>query len=109
MLNESFRPELLTHTDTSVRTRHKKEIRHPWLRRAKVERWKRLSGWAACPLAQRLGDTAHVSPLLRRICRISGCEEDRAGDWLLKCAITAGVPPITNVNFPKIFLPIVLN
>ena len=41
-------------------------------------------------LARRLGDTVHVSPLLRKICEISGCSEDRVGEWLLKCAIQRG-------------------
>jgi hypothetical protein len=41
-------------------------------------------------LARRLGDSAHVSPLLRRVCQISGLSEDRVGDWLLKCAIGRG-------------------
>jgi len=42
------------------------------------------------PLARRLGDAVHVSPLLRRICQISGCSEDRVGEWLLKCAVRRG-------------------
>lgn len=42
------------------------------------------------PLARRLGDAVHVSPLLRQICRISGCSEDRVGEWLLKCAVRRG-------------------
>jgi hypothetical protein len=42
------------------------------------------------PLAKRLGDTAHVSPLLRKICQLSGCTEDRVGEWLLKCAVRRG-------------------
>ncbi len=45
---------------------------------------------SAPTLARRLGDTAHVSPLLRKLCRISGCSEDRIGDWLLKCAVQRG-------------------
>ena len=32
------------------------------------------------PLARRLGDTAHVSPLLRRVCHLSGCTEERVGE-----------------------------
>ena len=42
------------------------------------------------PLARRLGDTVHVSPLLRRVCQMSGCQEDRIGEWLLKCAVRRG-------------------
>jgi hypothetical protein len=42
------------------------------------------------PLARRLGDTVHVSPLLRKVRQISGCPEDRVGEWLLKCAVGRG-------------------
>ncbi|MDB6110388.1 MAG: hypothetical protein JWR69_2138 [Pedosphaera sp.] len=42
------------------------------------------------PLAKRLGDTVHVSPLLHQICQTSGCPEDRVGEWLLKCAVRRG-------------------
>lgn len=42
------------------------------------------------PLARRLGDTVHVSPLLRKICELSGCSEERIGEWLLKYAIHRG-------------------
>jgi hypothetical protein len=42
------------------------------------------------PLARRLGDAVHVSPLLRKICQISGCSENRVGEWLLKCAVGRG-------------------
>lgn len=42
------------------------------------------------PLARRLGDTVHVSPLLHKVCQISGCPEDRVGEWLLKCAVRRG-------------------
>ncbi|MGH7979062.1 MAG: hypothetical protein ACREE6_06775 [Limisphaerales bacterium] len=42
------------------------------------------------PLARRLGETAHVSPLLRKVCQMSGCPEDRVGEWLLKCAVRRG-------------------
>jgi hypothetical protein len=45
---------------------------------------------ASAPLAQRLGDTPHVSLLLRKVCRLSGCSEERAGEWLLKCAVLRG-------------------
>lgn len=41
-------------------------------------------------LAQKLGGVAHVSPLLRRAVRLSGCSEDRIGEWLLKCAVQRG-------------------
>lgn len=52
-----------------------------------VETIERLS---SPPLARRLGDAVHVSPLLRKICRLSGCSEDRIGEWLLKCAVHRG-------------------
>jgi hypothetical protein len=42
------------------------------------------------PLARRLGDTVHVSLLLRRACQLSGSPEARVGEWLLKCAIGRG-------------------
>jgi hypothetical protein len=42
------------------------------------------------PLARRLGDTVHVSPLLRKVCRLSGCPEARVGEWLLKGAVRRG-------------------
>ena len=42
------------------------------------------------PLAKRLGDTVHVSPLLHKVCRLSGWTEDRVGEWLLKCAVRRG-------------------
>jgi hypothetical protein len=42
------------------------------------------------PLARRLGDTVHVSPLLHKVCQMSSCSEDRVGEWLLKCAIGRG-------------------
>jgi hypothetical protein len=45
---------------------------------------------SSAPLARRIGDIAHVSLLLRKVCRMSGCLEDRVGDWLLKCAISRG-------------------
>ncbi len=41
-------------------------------------------------LARRLGDVVHVSPLLRKIRQMSGCPEDRVGEWLLKCAVGRG-------------------
>jgi hypothetical protein len=41
-------------------------------------------------LAQKLGDAVHMSPLLRQACRLSGCSEERVGDWLLKCAVSRG-------------------
>ncbi|MEY4917348.1 MAG: hypothetical protein RL616_1261 [Verrucomicrobiota bacterium] len=40
-------------------------------------------------LAQKLGEVAHVSGLLRRIAQVSGAGE-RVGDWLLKVAIERG-------------------
>jgi hypothetical protein len=42
------------------------------------------------PLGKRLGDTMHVSPLLRKVCQMSGCTEDCVGEWLLKCAVSRG-------------------
>jgi len=41
-------------------------------------------------LAQKLGDTTHVSALLRRVCQLSGLHEARVAEWLLKCAIERG-------------------
>jgi hypothetical protein len=41
-------------------------------------------------LAQKLGDVTHVSPLLRKVRQLSGCAEDQAGEWLLKCAVGRG-------------------
>jgi len=41
-------------------------------------------------LAQKLGDTPHVSVLLRKVCKLSDCEEKGVGQWLLKCAIERG-------------------
>jgi hypothetical protein len=42
------------------------------------------------PLARKLGDAVHVSPLLHKIGQMSGCSEDRVGEWLLKCAVDRG-------------------
>ena len=33
---------------------------------------------------------AHVSPLLRKFVKVSGCSEDRISEWLLKAAIERG-------------------
>jgi hypothetical protein len=52
------------------------------------------------PLAQRLGDTVHVSPLLREICRVSSCPEERVGEWLLKCAVQRGASHYVR-DFPE--------
>ena len=41
-------------------------------------------------LAQKLGDVTYVSPLLRKVRELSGCTEDRVGEWLLKCAVERG-------------------
>jgi len=41
-------------------------------------------------LATRLGDTVHVSPLLRKVCQMSGCTEEGVGEWLLKSAVRRG-------------------
>ncbi len=40
-------------------------------------------------LAQKLGDTLHLSPLLRKVQRASGCSENVA-QWLLKVAVERG-------------------
>ena len=42
------------------------------------------------PLARRLGETVHVLPLFRKVCLLSGCPEERVGEWLLKCAVCRG-------------------
>jgi hypothetical protein len=52
-----------------------------------VETIERLS---SASLAQRLGDAVHVSPLLHKVCRMSGCPEGQIGEWLLKCAVRRG-------------------
>jgi hypothetical protein len=52
-----------------------------------VETIERLSSPS---LAGRLGETAHVSPLLHKIRRMSHCPEGRIGEWLLKCAVRRG-------------------
>ncbi|MEW6305288.1 MAG: hypothetical protein AB1705_17570 [Verrucomicrobiota bacterium] len=44
---------------------------------------------APLTLARRLGDTTHESGLLRRVRAMSGAPE-RAGEWLLKCAVQRG-------------------
>ena len=44
----------------------------------------------AATLAQKLGDTTHVSALLRKVCKLSGLAEARVSEWLLKCAIERG-------------------
>ena len=41
-------------------------------------------------LPRKLGDTARVSPLLRRVYQLSGSREDQLGEWLLKCAVARG-------------------
>ena len=41
-------------------------------------------------LARKLGDVTHVSPLLRKVRQLSGCAEDKVGEWLLKCAVERG-------------------
>lgn len=42
------------------------------------------------PLARRLGDAVHVSPLFHKVRLTSGCPEERIGEWLLKCAVRRG-------------------
>jgi len=56
------------------------------------------------PLARRLGNTVHVTPLLRKIVQMSGCPNDRAGEWLLKCAIGRGASHYER-DFPLDLLP----
>src|ERR1043166_3833775 len=41
-------------------------------------------------LARMMGEVTHVSPLLRKVCELSGCSEDRVGEWLLKGAVERG-------------------
>ena len=41
-------------------------------------------------LARKLGEVTHVSPLLRKVCELSGCSQEHVGDWLLKCAVERG-------------------
>jgi hypothetical protein len=53
-------------------------------------RVKMIQQFNSPPLARRLGDTVHVSPLLRKVCQMSGCTEERVGEWLLKCAVCRG-------------------
>jgi len=49
-----------------------------------------LKDQAATPtLAQKLGDTAHVSGLAIRLARVSGAGE-RLPEWLLKVAVERG-------------------
>jgi len=31
-----------------------------------------------------------MSPLLHKVCQMSGCHEERVGEWLLKCAVGRG-------------------
>ncbi len=45
---------------------------------------------AAPTLARKLGDTTHVSALLRKVCHLSGLPPGEVGQWLLKCAIERG-------------------
>lgn len=51
---------------------------------AEIEEEKNLT------LARKLGEMAHVSPLLRKVVYSSGCTEDKIGEWLLKCAVLRG-------------------
>jgi hypothetical protein len=53
------------------------------------------------PLARRLGDAVHVSPLLHKICQMSGCPEERIGEWLLKCAVRRGASHYER-DFPEL-------
>src|SRR5256885_817594 len=41
-------------------------------------------------LARELGEVTHVSPLLRKVCELSGRSEESVGEWLLKCAVGRG-------------------
>jgi hypothetical protein len=46
---------------------------------------KRLSiTWSSRHSLRKLGDTAHVSVLLRKACELSGCSEKGVGEWLLQ-------------------------
>lgn len=60
--------------------------------RARMEKIGRSS---SPTLARKLGDSVHVSPLLRKVCQMSGCPEDRVGEWLLKCAVERGASHYT--------------
>ena len=55
-------------------------------------------------LAQKLGDVTHVSPLLRKVRRLSGCAEDQVGEWLLKCAVGRGATHYER-DFPSELTP----
>ena len=44
----------------------------------------------ATTLARKLGDITHVSPLLRKVTRLSGCAPEQVPVWLLKCAVQRG-------------------
>lgn len=41
-------------------------------------------------LGRKLGDVTHLSPLLRKVRELSGCADEQAGQWLLKCAVARG-------------------
>jgi hypothetical protein len=41
-------------------------------------------------MARCLGETPHVSPLLRRIIRLTGCSAENVSEWLLKSAVERG-------------------
>jgi hypothetical protein len=41
-------------------------------------------------LARMMGDVPHVSALWRKVRELSGCPDDRALMWLLKCAVERG-------------------
>ena len=41
-------------------------------------------------LARKVGDVLHESALLRKVLALSGEPVERAGDWLLKCAVERG-------------------
>src|SRR5260221_8709349 len=49
-----------------------------------------MNGLEQPTLARKIGDIAHVSPLMRKARRVSGCSGDRIGEWLLKCAVERG-------------------
>lgn len=44
----------------------------------------------AATLASKLGDTTHVSALLRKVERMSGCSGEPLLQWLLRCAVLRG-------------------
>lgn len=60
------------------------------------------------PLARRLGDATHVSPLLHKIGQMSGCPEDRVGNGCSNVRLAAE-PATTNAISQRISLPTILS